>query len=67
MSILTVLHFLLVVLSHLGTGVSTVYLSWSWTVILLTALSWWYFSKTSTNVVQPESDQLPQNADTAPE
>lgn len=59
MSILTLLHFLLVALQFLGNGVSTVNLAWSWLVILLTALSWWYFTKrTTADAPRPENDRV---------
>lgn len=60
MSILTFLHFLLVILRHLGNGVSASYVFWSMLVILLTALSWWYFfiSDTTTNAPQSENDHV---------
>lgn len=57
MSALTLLHFLLAGLHHLGNGVSTIFLLWTWLVILLTALSWWYFNKRDTTIV-PQSDDL---------
>ena len=62
MSILAALHLLLTVLYQLGYGVSTVHLLWTWLMVLLTALSWWYFTKADTNAVQPEQstvDQMP--------
>lgn len=67
MSILTLLHFLLAVFHYLGDGVSTIFLLWSWLVILLTALSWWYFHKSSTKVAQPETGLVVQDTDVAPE
>jgi hypothetical protein len=62
MSILTTLHLLLTVLSQLGLGVSTVHLLWTWLMVLLTMLSWWYFTKADTKAVQPVPstvDQMP--------
>jgi hypothetical protein len=50
MSILAVLHLVLTTLYQLGDGIDTVHLVWTWMVIVLTALSWWYFNKASTNV-----------------
>ena len=61
MSILTALHLLLTVLSHLGYGVSTVHLLWTWLMVLLTALSWWwYFTKADTKAVQPDQSTVDQ-------
>lgn len=61
MSILTVLHFLLVILRHLGNGVSAGFVLWSILVILLTALSWWYFYISTPDTLPHESDsQNPQ-------
>jgi hypothetical protein len=45
-SILGFLHLLIAALSQLGEGVSTFYLIWTWMVILLGAMSWWYFTRT---------------------
>lgn len=53
-SILAVLHITITTLSQLGNGIDTVHMIWTWTVVLLTALSWWYFSRTATKTVQPE-------------
>jgi hypothetical protein len=50
MSILAALHLVLTTLYQLGDGIDTVHLLWTWMVILLAALSWWYFNKASTNV-----------------
>lgn len=61
MSTLTFLHFLLIILRYLGNGVSAGYVFWSMLVILLTALSWWYFFISS-----PEtSNALTKPADSA--
>jgi len=61
MSILTALHLLLTVLSHLGYGVSTTHLLWTWLMVLVTALSfWWYFSKADTKAVQPDQSTVDQ-------
>jgi hypothetical protein len=46
-SILALLHLLIATLSHLGRGVSTFYLVWSWMILIVTALSWWYFTRRS--------------------
>ena len=53
-SILAVLHITITTLSQLGNGIDTVHLIWTWTVVLLTALSWWYFSRSAAKTVQPE-------------
>jgi hypothetical protein len=56
LSLVTLMHFLLGVFYHLGNGVSASFLNWTWMVVLVTALSWWYFTKqTTTNVPQPEN------------
>jgi hypothetical protein len=48
MSILALLHLALTVLYQLGDGIDTVHVVWTWMVVLLTALSWWYFNKRAT-------------------
>ena len=48
MSILAFLHISLTTLAQLGNGIDTVHLVWTWMVVLLTALSWWYFNKRAT-------------------
>ena len=63
MSILTLLHFLLIILRHLGNGVSGGYVVWSILVILLTALSWWYFYISTPNTV-PQENGSPENPQT---
>jgi hypothetical protein len=45
MSILTLLHLLLAAFYELGNGVTVFYLVWTWMVLTVTAMSWWYFSK----------------------
>lgn len=49
MSILAALHLVLTTLYQLGDGIDTVHLLWTWMVIILAALSWWYFNKASKN------------------
>jgi len=59
MSILAALHLTIMLLYQLGDGIDTVHLVWTWMVILITALSWWYFNKHSTiNVPQPQIDRV---------
>lgn len=60
MSILASLHLLLTVLSQLGYGVSSTHLMWTWLMVLLTALSWWYFTKADTKTVQPDQSTVDQ-------
>ena len=61
MSILTALHLVLTVLSQLGYGVSTAHLLWTWLMVLVTALSfWWYFTKADTKAVQPDQSTVDQ-------
>lgn len=60
MSVLASLHIVLTVLYHLGAGIDTVHLLWTWLVVLLTALSWWYFHRSDTNAVQPENVTVDQ-------
>lgn len=62
MSILTFLHFLLVILRHLGNGVSAGYVFWSILVILLTALSWWHFYISSPSTVSQENGSPAERA-----
>ena len=62
MSVLTFLHFLLVILRHLGNGVSAGYVFWSMLVILLTALSWWYFYINSPSTVSQENGSPAERA-----
>lgn len=60
-SILTALHLLLTVFSHLGYGVSAAHLRWTWLMALVTALSFgWYFRKADTKTVQPEQSTVDQ-------
>jgi hypothetical protein len=61
MTVLATLHFSLTALQQLGAGVVTVNLMWTWMVVLLTAVSWWYFTRrTTTSVPQPEADRVTQ-------
>ena len=63
MSFLAGLHLVLTLLSQLGHGVSAVHLRWTWLMMLLTAISWWYFTRRDTEAVQPEQatvDQIPE-------
>lgn len=60
MSFLAALHVLLSVLYQLGYGVSAVHLRWTWLMVLLTALSWWYFTRSDTKAVQPEQSTVDQ-------
>lgn len=46
-SILLVWHVILAAFYQLGRGVDTIFLMWTWAVLLLTAVSWWYFIKTT--------------------
>lgn len=46
MSILTALHLLLTIFSHLGYGVSSSHLLWTWLMVMVTGLSFgWYFMR----------------------
>jgi hypothetical protein len=45
LSFLTLLHLMILVLTELGKGGSTFALIWTWMMVLLTALSWWHFTK----------------------
>lgn len=47
MSILLVWHVILAAFYQLGRGVDTIFLMWTWAVLLLTAVSWWYFTRRS--------------------
>ncbi|HEX5889014.1 MAG TPA: hypothetical protein VFY61_09935 [Pyrinomonadaceae bacterium] len=47
MSILAVWHVILAAFYQLGRGVDTIFLMWTWAVLLLTAVSWWYFTRRS--------------------
>jgi hypothetical protein len=47
MSILVVWHVILAAFYQLGRGVDTIFLMWTWAVLLLTAVSWWYFTRRS--------------------
>jgi hypothetical protein len=59
MSILAALHLTIMLLYQLGNGIDTVHLVWTWMVLLITALSWWYFNKHSTIAVpQPQIDRV---------
>lgn len=60
MSILASLHLVLTVLQQLGEGIDTVHLLWTWLVVLLTVLSWWYFNKGHTKALQPEQATVDQ-------
>lgn len=62
MSIIAGLHLLLSVLSQLGHGVSIVHLRWTWLMVLVTAVSWWYFTKADTKAVQPEQSTVDQTS-----
>ena len=46
-SIMAFLHLMIATLSHLGRGVGAFYLVWTWMVVILTAISWWYFTRRS--------------------
>ena len=54
MSVLALLHLTLSALGQLGNGIDTVHLIWTWLVVLLAGLSWWYFKRSDTKPVQPE-------------
>lgn len=56
-SILAALHLTIMLLYQLGDGIDTVHLVWTWMVILITALSWWYFNKHSAIAV-PQIDRV---------
>ena len=59
MTVLATLHFSLTALHQLGAGVATVNLMWTWMVVLLTAVSWWYFTRRTTiSEPQPEGDRV---------
>jgi hypothetical protein len=59
MTVLATLHFSLTALHQLGAGVVTVNLMWTWMVVLLTAVSWWCFTRhTPASVSQPEGERV---------
>jgi hypothetical protein len=55
MSILALLHITLTTLYQLSDGIDTVHLVWTWMVVLLTALSWWYFTRAGAKAIQPQT------------
>lgn len=65
MSILAALHLLLTILSQLGYGVSSTHLMWTWLMVLLTALSWWYFSTSSPSAIPQEGSSTAEPANSA--
>lgn len=52
LSFLAALHLLLTVLSQLGYGVSTTHLLWTWLMVLIATLSWWYFTRGTPTVTE---------------